>query len=240
MHLGSYALDPSRGYPVDARSVEAHQQAASQILEVMQANKCTDETVCACCNRYSRFDGMVQLKASQIPNLQLLRTAAFGGSQTDAVPRNGRTVWRHDNVEYCMQSAPEAKCIKHLPGETEPTVQLCEICVQQLRHRKLPSISLARLDPGRAPADLPQLTWVEAVILSPYRAVRHIVVCKPPGKNTADVTCFKGLRGHVVAVPQSGPGTLMETVFPCPMENLPDVIQVSKGSRRGDRGKVGD
>ncbi len=138
--------------------------------------------------------------------------------KTDALPRDGLTVWEHAGQRYCLQSEPDAQCIRTSSGaqlQQSLEVQLYSVCLQALKGGRVPDISLVRLDPGSLPA-LPQLTWLEvAIIATPYRTLKMLVVCKPTGVDTnrPSSTCQKALRGHVVPMPNPGPDALLQVAF---------------------------
>ena len=154
---------------------------------------------------------------SKMKNVHLLRVPEGASAETTC---------QHGSHVYHLQSHPGARCMSELPGK-ETKVKMCDECMVSLKGGKVPRICLATLDPGMRPAHLEPLTWVESVVVAPFRAMRHIVSCKPKGDSRAAVACSPALVGHVIAVPHPGPGELMNKVFPLPMEKLPDMISVS-------------
>lgn len=121
--------------------------------------------------------------------------------------------------------AAKAREVAEEAAQRELRVQMCQTCMASLKQNRVPKVCLATLDPGPCPS-LPPLTWLESVVLAPYRALRHIITVKPKGDSRAAVACNTGLVGHVIAVPHPGPGEFLNKVFPLPMENLPELINV--------------
>ncbi len=91
---------------------------------------------------------------------------------------------------------------------------------------------LVCLDPGEPPAGLPKLTLIEQLCLAPIRPFRHMVVLKPTGAGNRTMphdTLHRALVGHVIALPNPAPDQVA-SVFPMPLELLPDAIQVNRNA----------
>ena len=88
-------------------------------------------------------------------------------------------------------------------------VDLCRKCTEQSSSGRVPKISMANgVDFGRI-AELPELSLLEKVVISPYRCYVTILKLKSPcGTNKlASQSC---LRGHAVMFPHDGPDRLVD------------------------------
>lgn len=88
-------------------------------------------------------------------------------------------------------------------------------------------MALDTFDPGELPGFLEPLTWMEEMLLAPYRPLHRILYCRPynaPSWQSHD-TFAKSMCGHVVAVPSTGPHQLTQ-LLPCSIDELPKHITV--------------
>lgn len=99
---------------------------------------------------------------------------------------------------------------------------LCAECNASLTNGSIPKCSLVRFDTGRVPASLPTLTYCERILLSPLRAMRHLVVMKPTGNGAT----HPHYRGHVTAFPNPPVASKLCNTFPICPSALPQYVNV--------------
>lgn len=140
---------------------------------------------------------------------------------TPKAPRHAKTVYAYKGRTYCLQPA----AVTHLKGT--PNVTVCTACYEQLKKKRLPTSSLVTIDPGPLLTALEPLTWLEAQLVGPLRPTKRVVVLKPPTSQArgSNEGFQKGLRGHVIAVPHVHPAKMV-ALFPCPLEEIPDIFEV--------------
>lgn len=88
---------------------------------------------------------------------------------------------------------------------------------------------------------LEPLTLVEKLLLGIYRAKRVIVVMRglTMGPDRPASTLEHAYKGHVIAFPNPPPHSLIDT-FPCPLEKIPEIIQVVLVGPAADSEKLRD
>ena len=79
------------------------------------------------------------------------------------------------------------------------------------------------------------MTWpplVERLLISPLRPMRFTILCKPEGvRQRPSDTFTRGVRGHLVAFP-GPPAKHLAECFPCPLDQVPSLLNVSYCSKR--------
>ena len=104
----------------------------------------------------------------------------------------------------------------------------CPQCLSKLRNGHVPPCSLVCVDTGEVPHNinhLPPLTVLEEKLVAPLRATRHLMFCCPPNHHNPPNSIQKGLRGHVIAIPNP-PVKDLAGIFPVEVDRISDVIQV--------------
>lgn len=102
------------------------------------------------------------------------------------------------------------------------TATVCPECFNALKKENIPWCSLVCVDTGKVPCHLPKLSYTEAAILSPIRAVSQLVVMKPV-KGTATHPRYSG---HVLAFPNPQVAEKLVKTFPIHPDSLPEYINV--------------
>lgn len=112
-------------------------------------------------------------------------------------------------------------------------VSVCDGCMWSLKHSAVPGASYVRVDTGSLPIaksvdeQLLPLNLAESLVVSVLRPMRHHVVLRSPAARGRDNDTYQwSTRGHVVAFPNPRPQMLVKCL-PCPLEEMPNVIQVS-------------
>ena len=185
--------------------------------------------VCAVCSCMVCPAKCQSLPLASIPGLEVLRADL---PPTDEVPRSGHTTYQHDGIKYLLQ--PNAISTKF--GTV--MAQICTDCMTPLsRHEaKVPKASLAAIDPGMAPATLPNLTIMESIIIAPTRLICHVLTLTPGRRQeshperTEDSEGHKvewtaASTGHTVTFRNPGPDAFVRT-FPMALADIPNIFKV--------------
>jgi hypothetical protein len=215
--LDFYKMDSVYHPPARERTLEDDIQLASEMRRYIDSRNKT--RTCACCScRCAKgdpdgeYEPTTRMLLHDIPNLDLLRV---DGVKTDELPRDGLT----RIGEYCLQPLGS-------PGENEAgetIVDICETCLRDLAHKKVPMASLVRVDTGSIPEGLLPLSIMEEQLLGLGRACRYIYVMKPRGADTdMQQWCF---RGHVIAFPNVSVEDVRDC-FPMRFSDIPKQMQV--------------
>ena len=207
--------------------------------------------VCSICATFRERENVSWHSLEALPNSDVLLTSL---PPTPTLPRSGHMAIEHKGQRYCMLDSaaaavgrPEITLRGHeleADAEEAPTdtalrtverdvsgvvthVKVCDECLQALTRGTVPPWSLARCDAGLRPLALDVLTWIEELIVSPYRPLRHVVVCRPrKGSEWRRADTFhQTLRGHIIAVPNPSSETLA-TTLPLRPDALPEHISV--------------
>lgn len=102
---------------------------------------------------------------------------------------------------------------------------MCKACSSSLKNGNVPKWSLVRVDTGVRPARLVPLTWIEELIVAPWRAFRCMIALKGPSDARPNFAIQQGLRGHVTAFPNPDPRR-MATAFPPNPREIAKHVQV--------------
>ena len=177
--------------------------------------------ICAVCSCFVSSEQLhpLHIPVARIPHIEMLQKACTALAADDECPRSGHTMFEHDKVAYCLQ--PNAI--------SDGKAAICTECYNHLEHSQIPPSALVRLDPRTAP-QLPELTYLETILLAIIRVHRHTIMLRCNSHYTMkpddiDPTLSKGLRGHVIAFPNPSAAS-MTKIFPYPLAELPKLIQV--------------
>ena len=127
-------------------------------------------------------------------------------------------------IPLFLQSHPDAACVR-LSADGNHSLDLCLECANHLRQNTVPPHSLARVDNGIRPADLPLLTIVEERLLALIRVIRSLVVCRPATSHIRPEEGHLKLRAHIVGFRAPGPSQISK-VFPPRPSQVADLISI--------------
>ena len=207
--------------------------------------------VCSVCATFRERASVSWQLFATLPNKDVLLASL---APTPTLPRSGHLTVEYSGERYCLLDSVQAAvgrpeiCLRGRNVEssvdTELTddalrtierdvdgtiaaVKVCGECLQALACARVPPWSLVRCDAGLRPLGLPVLTWIEEIIVSPYRPLRHVVVCRPrKGAEWRPADTFhQTLRGHVIAIPNPSSEALA-AVLPLRPETLPEYVSV--------------
>ena len=219
---------PADPAELTAEHVPRPQSLLEQLLSAsrMRASIADNKPVhtCACCGMCTGLASLQHqhLPLEQLPNLALLRADE---PATPELPRHGLTHVEHEGVKYCI--TPDG--LSSAQGEPV-TVRVCKQCHDDLARKKVPKFGYPRVDTGPWPKDecgaLPELTYVESLLLAPAIPMKHVITLRPTGwRGRVGGVRKKQLTGQAVVVPGS-PIEHLSTLLPRDFRELPEHLTV--------------
>lgn len=133
-------------------------------------------------------------------------------------------------VLYCLQGDERAQCVRrdsnnNVQYDTHGHlhVKLCNDCFTSIQHQHIPKHSLVCVDTGViTDPDMEELTFLESLLLCPYRVMRALIALRAVGD---DIEVVKALRGHCIAFRNVTPQDICRAI-PCNLEDIPQFMTV--------------